>query len=494
MRDATSETDRLAALASLEILDTPPQREFDTIVATAQRMLGCKSAFISLIDDTRQWFKAQRGLGISQTPISQAFCTHALAADDILVVPDATCDPRFDTNPLVTGAPNIRFYAGMPIRAQHASGVGRLPIGTLCVIDPQPRALDEAEERVMRDLAHLAEALLDARGIALTLARLAEDRRRTLERLDRTDRQFRQAERMANIGSWRLSLADSRPEWSEQTYAIHGVPIADGTPSLTTALDFYPPQARPGIESAVARTIATGEPFDFETDFINAQGKQLRVRSMAELEVREGVPVALVGVFQDVTARYAMEQALRHTAHTDELTKLASRSRFNQFLDDKLAVAWDRQEAFALLLIDLDHFKAVNDLCGHLTGDAVLRLMAARLQAPSLDDSFAARLGGDEFVLVVTSPTLLMDLEGLLRRLLFDLRHSVTTDSASIAVSATIGACLRDKTTKSRSDMVQRADQALYRAKNRQRGLAAIAGVAGFVEHQGGPFALQVAV
>ena len=197
---------------------------------------------------------------------------------------------------------------------------------------------------------------------------------------------------------------------------------------------------------------------------------------MGELERKDGEPIALVGMFQDITERHRMEQALRDIAETDELTRIASRSHFIGFIDARIAAARAAGSPLALLLIDLDHFKAVNDRCGHAVGDDLLRVMAKRLRAPYLETSFAARLGGDEFVMVVTCPDLLADLPGLLRRMLVDLRHTVTRAGFAIRVSATIGAAWLSDDVATRGELLQHADEALYAAKERQRGAAMIAG------------------
>lgn len=470
-----AETQRLAVLANLQILDTAPEREFDTIAQSAQRLLHCPIALISLVDETRQWFKARCGLATPETPRELAFCAHAVAANDVLIVPDATQDIRFANNPLVTGAPHIRFYAGVPIRAKRYGDDTRLPMGTLCIIDDIARAPDPEQIEILRRLAELVEVLLDARSSVAAITALAEERRRGLEKLDRADRQFRQAERMASIGSWRLTLADNSIEWSDQTYAIHGIPVSE-RPPLDTALEFYPPHARRIVDSAMARTIETGDPFDFETDFVTAQGEQRRVRSMGEVEMHDAVPVAIIGVFQDITRRHKMEQALRQIAFTDDLTRVASRAHFNTVIDEKISAARNRSQPLALLVIDLDHFKSVNDRCGHQAGDELLRLMAGRLQAAYLADSFVARLGGDEFVLLITAPDILADLPAVLRRLLADMRHIVRDGGIAIDVSATIGACRLTDDIQNRGEFLKRADTALYQAKGHRRGSAVIFG------------------
>ncbi len=472
------EPQRLALLAALEILDSPAERVFDTIAAAAQRTLRCPIALISLIDDSRQWFKAKCGLEISETPRDQAFCAHAVAADALLVVRDAAADPRFADNPMVVGPPYIRFYAGVPVRLRAADDADTpLPMGTLCVIDHQPRDLSATDIEHLHDLANLVETLLAARAAAQTAMRLADERQTVLHALDRSHRQFRQAERMANIGSWRLTLADKNTEWSDQVYTIHGLLKGADTP-LLTALDFYPPRSREAIEAALTATIESGKPFTLETDFLTAQGEKRRIRTMGELELRGGEPVAVIGVFQDITSRYAMEQALRITANIDDLTQLANRAWCNEVIDEQLAAARAREAPLALLLIDLDHFKSVNDRCGHLAGDALLQRVAARLSDPCLDGSFAARIGGDEFVLVVTAPHLLADLPATVARLLAALHEKVDLGGVCVEVSGTIGVAMFEADVIGRSDLLHRADIALYEAKRARRGAAKLYGEA----------------
>ncbi len=145
----------MAALTSYGVLDTPNEAEFDAIVREAAKAMRAPIALISLLDDNRQWFKAKVGLEPSETPRSISFCTHAIRGGDVMVVPDARQDDRFAANPLVTGSPNIRFYAGAPLKT--ASG---MRIGTLCVLDDKPRA--QLTERQKAMLETLAERTMQA--------------------------------------------------------------------------------------------------------------------------------------------------------------------------------------------------------------------------------------------------------------------------------------------------------------------------------------------
>jgi diguanylate cyclase (GGDEF)-like protein len=476
------EAARLSTLAELDILDTPPEHEFETIVEITRRSFDCPIALVSLIDEHRQWFKAKRGIDACETPRGQAFCAHAIQHDDIMVVRDATADPRFADNPMVTGPSHIRFYAGMPLRVRGGRGDDcAFAMGTLCIIDTVPRDLSAVDADMLRRLATLVESLFNTRAALARALKTDAAHRALLRRLDVTHRQFRQAERMTNIGSWTITLADDTLEWSDQVYAIHGLPLGN-PPPLTSALDFYPPRSRAQLAAALAHTVETGTPLDLETDFVTAQGDSRRVRVLGELELRGGVPHALVGVFQDVTERHRIEQALRHSADTDDLTQLANRARFNEILTGQIAAARQTGLPLAVLLIDLDHFKTVNDRAGHRAGDTLLKAVGEQLSAPYLADCFAARLGGDEFVLIVADEAMLADLPCLLRRLLADLRLPVAHGDGMIPVSGTIGAAFLDANVTDASALLHNADLALYQAKNVRRGTAAIFGRAGSIE------------
>jgi diguanylate cyclase (GGDEF)-like protein len=152
---------RLATLRSLGILDTPPQEQFDRLTRMAKRLFGVPIALVSLIDENRQWFKSCVGLDVSETSREISFCGHAILGDEIFIIPDATKDDRFADNPLVLGAPNIRFYAGCPLSAPN----GR-KLGTLCIIDRQPRRLGKEDLEALKDLASMVEREIGAIQLA----------------------------------------------------------------------------------------------------------------------------------------------------------------------------------------------------------------------------------------------------------------------------------------------------------------------------------------
>ncbi len=156
-----NESSRIDTLRSLNILDTSPEERFDRLTRLAKRLFNVPIALVSLVDADRQWFKSCVGLTASETPRDVSFCGHAILGEDVFLVPDALSDERFHDNPLVTGDPRIRFYAGCPLTVPNGSR-----LGTLCVIDVEPRELAEEDLELLRDLARMAEQEIAAVQLA----------------------------------------------------------------------------------------------------------------------------------------------------------------------------------------------------------------------------------------------------------------------------------------------------------------------------------------
>ncbi len=158
------ESERLQALKRLEILDTPPEPSLDRITRMAARLLGTPIALISLLDENRQWFKSKVGLDVCETPRDLAFCNHALALSSPLVVLNTAEDARFRQNPLVTGPPSVRFYAGAPLRR----GAG-LALGTLCIIDTVPHTeFSTQDSALLTELAEMVAEQMELRSLLLS--------------------------------------------------------------------------------------------------------------------------------------------------------------------------------------------------------------------------------------------------------------------------------------------------------------------------------------
>lgn len=171
------EPERLEALQRYHVLDTEPEREFDDIVRIASRICDTPVALITLLDEDRQWFKARMGLEISETDRRLAFCSHTIMGRSPMVVEDAARDGRFADNPLVAGAPGVRFYAGAPLVTPDGFG-----LGSLCVIDLEPRKLDSSRVSALEALARTVVRQLELRRTTRQLGEALE-RASTLSRM-----------------------------------------------------------------------------------------------------------------------------------------------------------------------------------------------------------------------------------------------------------------------------------------------------------------------
>jgi GAF domain-containing protein len=143
----TNAQERMHALRALQLLDSSHEERFDRVTRMAKRMFNVSISLVTLIDEDRQWFKSNQGLNIAEAPRDTSFCAHAINHDGLFIIPDTTQDSRLFDNPLVTEGPNIRFYAGYPLKIRQ--GVN---IGTHCLLDQKPREMDVEDRQLLADL------------------------------------------------------------------------------------------------------------------------------------------------------------------------------------------------------------------------------------------------------------------------------------------------------------------------------------------------------
>lgn len=205
-----NEAQRLAALQEYRILDTVAEQAYDDIVALAAYLCDVPIALISLVDESRQWFKSRLGLNEKETPRDVAFCAHAILQTEPLIVRDALKDTRFSDNALVTGSPHIRLYAGFPL--VNPDGFA---LGTLCVIDRKPRRLSAEQKTAMQALARQVMALLELRRVSAQMAKALE-KVKTLHGL-------------LPICAWCKRIRDDKGYWSQVEAYIHAHTGADFT-------------------------------------------------------------------------------------------------------------------------------------------------------------------------------------------------------------------------------------------------------------------------
>lgn len=294
-----SEIDRLAALRSFNIIGAPANPVLDAAARLAAKLFACPITAVTLIDDDTQWLAARTGLAVCSTTRQDAFCAVTIQrpARALMVVEDATLDPRFRDNPLVTGDTHIRFYAGAALTTSDGFN-----LGALCVIDtvPRPRPSDEALAE-LRDLADLAVAELE--------------RLRAEHRLKGRETMLHMAEAMSGVGHWQCDLKTGALIWSDEVFTICGLDRQTFKPMLGKSIHLYDAEDQTILTAAIeASTLGKG-PFHLELGLNRPDGQKRRVTAKGDCQFdHDGRPVSLFGVFQDVTEQRAAIVAAEQAA------------------------------------------------------------------------------------------------------------------------------------------------------------------------------------
>ncbi len=300
------ESERLAALDWLEVLDTPPEPLFDCLTELAAQTFNTPIALISLVGRARQWFKASVGLDVDQTTLDVSFCLHTIGSDNVFVIGDAAADARFRNNPLVTGPPEIRFYAGAPLIMP-----GGYRVGTVCVIDTVARAITDADASRLRALADIVMQ-------SLLLRRDSRERERIAIVAAQQTKLLKLAEDMAGVGTWSWDVAGDRTKWSDQVYRIHGYEPLVEPPSLQGVLARYHPDDAKLLAAHVQRAVAEGVDYALKARvYWPDRSERYVIARGACRKDANGDVTTIVGTIQDITDHVAAERFIR--AVTDNL-------------------------------------------------------------------------------------------------------------------------------------------------------------------------------
>jgi len=309
-----AEAARLAALRELQVLDTLPEGVYDDIALLASQICGTPIALVSLVDADRQWFKARVGLVPTETHRDLAFCAHAIAADaPVFIVEDARLDARFRDNPLVTGDPRIRFYAGAPVVMPDGHA-----LGTVCVIDTAPRVLDAAQIGALQALARQTTALLElrvrtlaseqhARALEQLSAQAAEERRRSAEMLEIVLRG-------GNLGLWELQVGSGSFTANDREYEMLGHTRGEAAAAGLNWRELVHPDDWPVLDAAIVSHLAGRATFySCEHRMRHRDGHWVWTLSHAVIAERDagGAPSRIVGTHMDVSARVRNRHALQ---------------------------------------------------------------------------------------------------------------------------------------------------------------------------------------
>lgn len=497
------ESTRLSTLRALSILDTPPEARFDRITRFAARLFDVPIALISLVDAERQWFKSCQGLQVSETPRSISFCGHAILGSQAMVVPDARLDERFADNPLVTGAPHIRFYAGFPVSAPNGSR-----LGTLCIIDYRPRQLDQEQLDTLRELATWAQHELHGAELAhaFQISEQHASLRKQFHELNaiyELTHATSQAETLDDVypqvlraikttlHTWRAAIllldeqgvmrfkawqglsrryratADGHSPWPAQEPNAQPVLVSDvaAEPSLA---DLHAACAREGIRALgfiplrhQKHLLGQLVLYYDRTHEFSAEDRQLAQ--------------TIAGHVAFAIERKAQTERLQHQALHDSLTTLPNRTLLHEHLQRAIPAAQQGPHTLSLLLIDLDGFKEINDTLGHDRGDLILQEVATRIRAVQGKHAIVARLGGDEFAVLLTSVSEGAYAMRQAHKILAALHAPFTMDGLMLDIGASIGIVECPEHGEYADLLIQRADVAMYVAKQRGGGCSVYA-------------------
>jgi PAS domain S-box-containing protein len=291
---------RLLALQRYGVLDTLPEAVYDDLVHLAGQICGTPMAVMSLVDAGRQWFKARFGLAAEGTPRDVAFCAHAILDRGLFVVPDALQDQRFADNPLVTGEPGIRFYAGAPLVTPEGYA-----IGTLCVLDRQARSLSEAQQEALAALARQVVLHLEARLQNLQREHLVRDLLEIRERYELTVRASRD-------GVWDLDMVRNTVFCSPRALEVLDLAADQADAEVFSWRRRVHPEDAGRVREAVDGATRDRSPYsvEFRWRLRNGEWRWIKVRAAFQ-QLGDGTVLRVVGSIVDISARKENEEQLR---------------------------------------------------------------------------------------------------------------------------------------------------------------------------------------
>ena len=309
----TNEAARQQAVEETGLLDQPGEERFDRLTRLAKQHFDVPIVIITLLDDDRQQFKACQGLDVCETPRDVSFCGHAVYQEEVLVVENALDDPRFHDNPLVTGPPHIRFYAGVPFRSP-----GGYYLGTFCIIDTRPRQLSRDADMALRDFSGMVEEQLKAD------AHLRTSRAGLESALVESERRARLVIEGTRVGTWQWNVQTGETIFNERWAEIAGYSLEELQPtSINTWMGLAHPDDLRESEALLEKHFkGESQAYDCKARMRHKDGHWVWVHDRGRVFEwgPNGEPVLMYGTHADITAEVEAEQALK--ASRDEFESL----------------------------------------------------------------------------------------------------------------------------------------------------------------------------
>jgi diguanylate cyclase (GGDEF)-like protein/PAS domain S-box-containing protein len=456
-----TDSPRVALLRLMGLIDESPEQEFDEIVELVTSLCDKPLGAMTLLDDARQYTKATVGFPSVEVPLKESICRYTVLQDGVMMVEDTHADARFDEHSAAIHCDGgIRFYAGMPLKT-----VDGTPVGALCVMDTVPSTMTEQQVRLLELLGRQISARLQLRERAAAVVKMAEERTRASTMFDTILNNLPVEIYLKNsdgrIQFYNDKLAErfkiSKTEWLGKS-----------------SYDLWDTQTADGIVSVEQHVLETGRQHESFTELASPDGEISYWRSMKVPCLSPDGAQLLACCAVDITEQMQRERTLmdiqdeleeanrklNSLALTDALTGLLNRRAFDTRLETTIIASQRNKRPMAMLMLDVDNFKSVNDRYGHPYGDEVLQHVSALLKRCKRAEDIACRFGGEEFA-VLLPRTGIEGAQRLGRRILsamhmFPWKHEPVTTSIGVAMCTGNG---------SPEALVHAADVALYRAK-----------------------------
>lgn len=479
------EPSRMDALMAYHLMDSAREVEFDEIVQLAARICETPIAVISLVDEDRQWLKAQVGLSLTQTPRYIAFCAHTILQSELMVVSDTHTDARFANNILVTGEPHLRSYIGAPLIT--AEGYA---LGTLSVMDTVPRQLNEQQMFALGVLSRQVMNQLEAKRSIAKLNEVVIQRDLAQVSLRQIQEQLeaRVIERTHELSALNAAYEETNhfftTLWETTTDAVLVIDAQDNilyaSPAAWKVLGYLPEQLigenlsmiqperlrqshKRGMQRYLQESIKILDWGSNEVFGLRPDGTETALE-VAFSEMNLDGKRLFVGFFRDITERVKAQAELAYAASHDPVTGLA----LYPLVEKELSCALTGNAPVSVFFIDLDHFHAINESMGPQFGDDALRQIAERLSEVVGDSGQVGRFAGDEFVVVVPglNPS---QAHGLAEALRLAISPVLICDGFPLLIQASIGLTWSPEHGVTPADLVRRAEAAMTRAKRQGR-------------------------
>jgi diguanylate cyclase (GGDEF)-like protein/PAS domain S-box-containing protein len=439
-------------------------QELTQAAATA---CGVPIALLSFVEANRVRHRTRVGTLRTESPRDGSFASWAILEPDVFVVSDVSMDARFKDSPLVTSDEGVKFYAAASLRTSDGHA-----IGVLEVMDRRAREFETAQAKVLAALADAAMAHIELGQKTRELDRAKQERDRALESVKASEERYALVVRSANDGLWDWNLETNEMHFCSRWKAILGY----NEDEISGRPDEWFSRVHPDDIEAVQAELTShlmglSPHFQKEHRVRDQRGdyRWLLSRGLAVWDSNRHV-YRMSGSITDVTDQKENERQLLHNAFHDVLTALPNRALFMDRLKRSVSSAKNRDDyLFAVLFLDVDRFKVVNDSLGHQIGDQLLVAMARRLEGCLRPGDMVARLGGDEFAIIVDHIKHVSDATQAAERIQEELASPFTLSGHEVFAAASIGIALNLTPTDLPEDILSNADTAMYRAKDRGR-------------------------